>query len=125
MPPLVFAPGQEVFTGDTEYTMLPFFYDPDPIPGDRYDACVGASACPARDLPQPPGAPAVGMSWNAAQTFCETRGMRVQSAPQDAAIGRRGDREPHLQGADPNKLVVYGFRCTLAADACQPKPTDP
>ena len=94
--------------------LLAFSYDPRPIERFRYDACVELGRCPARAIPQPPGslhAPAVGMTWEAADAFCVSRGLRVASEAERNAIA---DPSRELVSGDARTTVLAGFSCARA-----------
>ena len=118
-PPLVDAGPHDVpLPNGGEASLLPFFFDPHPIESWRYDACFDAGECVARVIPQPAGArdrPAVGMRWEHADTYCSTRGLRVQARSQAMAIRDSVPREDWpagvLDNADPEDIVTAGFRC--------------
>jgi hypothetical protein len=96
---------------ETEIALLAFSYDARPIERFRYDACVALGRCPARSVPQPSGSlhtPAVGMSWEAADAFCVTRGLHVASEPERLVIR---DASRALVPGDPSTLVRSGFAC--------------
>jgi len=119
------APPADVPMGEGgEVSLLPFEYDPTLVEAWRYDGCVRDGVCPKREVTPPPAcgdAPAVGMAWEAAESFCRALGWRVQSAFQDAVIREelgdeawQGGRE--LVEGDPMKRVKAGFRCTKAVE---------
>jgi hypothetical protein len=118
LPPLL----QAASLGGGEVALLSFSYDARPIERFRYDACVASERCPAREAPQPPGslrAPAVGMTWAAADAFCATRGLHVASAEQRAAIGE--PPRPLVEGDDAT-IVRSGFRCAAVETSGTPPP---
>ena len=104
-----------------EASLLPFSYDPHPVPAWRYDGCVAEGACASIKRLQPgcPDTPAVGMDWPAAATYCAALGLSVQTALQDGVIRdaqpleARGD---HLIDDDPTVIVTRGFRCVDVRD---------
>jgi hypothetical protein len=124
--PIEAASTEIVADDDTHLEVEAFDYDRYRIEGRRYDACVEAGACPPRSAGDDAGL-AVGMSWQDAQRFCETRGMRVQSPPEDVLIQQLTDEEPmpRIRDADPEVVVVFGFRCTRRARRLCGDPVEP
>lgn len=115
--PLVRMEGVEVPDGTyKEVVLLPFDVDLEPVEAWRYDLCVEAEQCAPRTLDQPGPAwqPAVGMPWEAANTYCATRGMAAQSSQQAMALGMDGVHAgPDLLDDGPKDVVRAGFRCTV------------
>jgi hypothetical protein len=107
-----------------EVSLLPFRFDGAPVPAWRYDGCRRDGICPERVDSQPSGpcgdVPAVGMSWEAAQAYCQALGLTVQSGYQDAAIrdslGSDAWGDHLLVDVDPAKRVTRGFRCVEVQD---------
>ena len=105
-----------------EVTLIAFEFDKWPINACEYDRCVDSGKCTGERV-QPPRKlrfctrRAVGMSWENAQAYCETRGMDVQNQYHDycirSTLGDDYTLEDVIEG-DGSKIVTAGFRCVRA-----------